>query len=61
MIVCQSERAPPCEKRSETGEIVLRADVGGVLVAPRLLACRELRGERATYTNLAAENWFSET
>jgi len=31
-------------------EIVVRADVGGVLVAPRLLTSKELRGERATYT-----------
>ena len=31
-------------------EIVVHADVGGVLVAPRLLTCKELRGERATYT-----------
>ena len=34
----------------KTCKIVVRADVGGVLVAPRLLTCKELRGERATYS-----------
>ena len=35
----------------KTWEIVVHADVGGVLVTPRLLTCKELRGERATYTH----------
>jgi len=37
----------------KTCEIVVRADVGGVLVAPRLLTCKELRDERATYNTQA--------
>ena len=28
-------------------------DVGGVLAAPRLFTCRELRGKRSTYINQA--------
>jgi len=31
-------------------DIIDRSDVGGVLVTPRFLTCKELRGERATYT-----------
>ena len=40
----------------ETCEIAGRADVGGVLVTPRLLTCKELRGERPTYTHSGKRN-----
>ena len=40
----------------KTCEIAGRADVGGVLVTPRLLTCKELRGERATYTHSGKRN-----
>ena len=40
----------------KTCEIVVHADVGGVLVTPRLLTCKELRGERATYIHSGKRN-----
>ena len=40
----------------KTCEIAGRADVGGVLVTPRLLTCKELRGERATYAHSGKRN-----
>ena len=40
----------------KTCEIVVHTDVGGVLVTPRLLTCKELRGERATYIHSGKRN-----
>ena len=40
----------------KTCENVVHADVGGVLVTPRLLTCKELRGERATYIHSGKRN-----
>ena len=46
-----------CVRESvNTCEIAGRADLGGVLVTPRLLTCKELRGDRATYTHSGKRN-----